>query len=87
MQTDKDMHNLGWMRGPLYYGMTSTNPSRSNVQGLRRIVAKQQFEQGEYWVRFKTCLPENTGTQFHLDFIELVPSTVYSHPTMLEDMY
>lgn len=87
VQTDKDMHNLGWMRGPLYYGMTSTNPSRSNVQGLRRIVAKQQFEQGEYWVRFKTCLPENTGTQFHLDFIELVPSTVYSHPTMLEDMY
>lgn len=87
VQTDKDMHNLGWMRGPLYYGTSAENPSRTNVQGLRRIVAKQQFEQGDYWVRFKTCLPENTGTQFHLDFIELVPSTVYNHPTMLEDMY
>lgn len=87
VQTDKDMHNLGWMRGPLYYGTSSSNPSRTNVQGLRRIVVKQQFEQGDYWVRFKTCLPENTGTQFHLDFIELCPSTVYNHPTMLEDMY
>lgn len=89
VETDKAMHNRGYMRGPLYYtlGKGGSTRARSNRQDLRRIVARQQFEQGEYWLRFKTVLPENTTTQFHLDYIEFCPSTVYNNALYTEDMY
>ena len=88
MQTDKNMHNLGWMRGPLYYSVgRGGTVARSNAQDLRRIIARQQLEQGEYWLRFKTAIPDNTNTQFHLDYIEIVPTSVYNNPMYLEDMY
>ncbi|MBO5538009.1 MAG: fasciclin domain-containing protein [Prevotella sp.] len=86
VQTDKNMHNLGWMRGPLYYTVGSTL-ARRNEQDLRRIVYKGQLNQGNYWLRFKTVLPENTTTQFHLDYIELVPEHVYNNPLYLEDLF
>jgi hypothetical protein len=54
---------------------------------LRRIVYKGQLNQGNYWLRFKTVLPENTTTQFHLDYIELVPEHVYNNPLYLEDLF
>ncbi len=88
VQTDKNMHNLGWMRGPLYYSVGRGGTiARSNEQDLRRIIARQQLEQGEYWLRFKTALPDNTNTQFHLDYIEIVPASIYNNPMYLEDMY
>lgn len=86
VQTDKNMHNLGWLRGPLYYLVGSTL-ARANAQDLRRVVYKGPLDQGEYWLRFKTVLPENTGTQFHLDYIELVPEYVYNNPLYLEDLF
>jgi uncharacterized surface protein with fasciclin (FAS1) repeats len=87
--TDKEMHNRGYMRGPLYYtlGVGGSTTGRSNVQDLRRIIVKQQFKQGEYWLRFKTVLPDNTTTQFHLDYIELCPANVYNNTTYVEDMF
>jgi len=87
VQTDKDMHNLGWMRGPLYYTVSGSTLARSNAQDLRRIIAKVDLQQREYWLRFKTVLPENTTTQFHLDYIEIVPANIYNNASYLEDMY
>jgi hypothetical protein len=46
-----------------------------------------QFEQGEYWLRFKTVLPDNLTTEFHLDYIEFCPENVYNNNQYVEDMY
>ena len=89
VESDNNMHNLGYMRGPLYYtlGPNGSTVARSNREDLRRIIAKQSFEQGEYWLRFKTVLPDNTGAQFHLDYIEFCPENVYNNTIYAEDMY
>jgi uncharacterized surface protein with fasciclin (FAS1) repeats len=88
LETDKSMRNRGYMRGPLaYWTPTGHLVARANSQDLRRIVARREFRQGEYWLRFKTVLPENTSTQFHLDYIEFCPSSVYNNPVYNEDMY
>ena len=88
VESDGNMHSLGWMRGPLYYtvGVGGTL-ARANAQDLRRIITKGQFEQGDYWLRFKTVLPNNTTSQFHLDYIEFCPENVYNNPKYVEDMY
>lgn len=89
VETDANMHNLGWMRGPLYYtlGRGGSTLARANREDLRRIIAKMQFEQGEYWLRFKTVLPDNRTTEFHLDYIEFCPENVYNNSQYVEDMY
>jgi len=86
VETDKSMHNRGYMRGPLAYYVGSTL-ARANVQDLRRIITLQNFKQGEYWLRFKSVLPDNSSTQFHLDYIEFCPTSVYNNPTYPEDMF
>ena len=86
VESDANMRSLGWMRGTLswYFG---DKISRHYVGNLRRIIVKQQFEQGEYWVRFKTVLPDDISSEFHLDYIELCPENVYNNPMFLEDMF
>jgi len=88
VQTDIDMRNLGYMRGPLYYtvGKGGSTIARDNREDLRRIIAKQYFEQGEQWLRFKTVLDES-DKQFHLDYIEFCPENVYNSTSYVEDMY
>jgi len=88
VETDANMRNLGYMRGPLYYtvGVNSGNYARSNREDLRRILAKQEFKQDEYWLRFKTVL-EGDAWQFHLDYIEFCPENVYNNTRYVEDMY
>lgn len=92
--TDKSMHNRGWMRGPNYFsnykkgaeGTARTNISRQ--PHIRRVVTKQFFKQGEdNWFRCKTAMPENTEAEFELDYIEIVPASVYNHPTLTEDVF
>ena len=89
VQTDIDMRNLGWMRGPLYYtvGQNGSVLGRANREDLRRIITRRSFKQGEYWLRFKTALPQNKGTEFHLDYIEFCPENVYNNSTYAEDMF
>jgi hypothetical protein len=60
--------------------------ARANREDLRRIIAKQQFEQGEYWLRFKTVI-DKSDAQFHLDYIEFCPENVYNSISLIEDMY
>ena len=89
VETDADMRNLGYMRGPLFYTVSKggSDLARANAQDLRRILTRQQFKQGDYWLRFKSVLPNNTGAQFHLDYIELCPENVYNNTQYIEDMY
>ena len=86
VESDANMRSLGWMRGTLVY-LFGNRISRAYPGNLRRIIVKQQFEQGEYWIRFKTVLPNNTSTEFHLDYIELCPENVYNNQMYLEDMF
>lgn len=92
--TDKSMHNRGWMRGPNYfsnYKKGAEGTARTNVDRqphIRRIVTKQFFKQGEdNWFRCKTAMPDNTEAEFELDYIEIVPVSVYNHPTLTEDVF
>ena len=87
VESDANMRSLNWMRGPLSIQPEDKVPARESNVVLRRILVKQQFEQGEYWVRFKTVLPDNNATQFHLDYIELCPENVYNNNMYLEDMF
>ena len=86
IESDANMRSLGWMRAPMSF-MYSDKPSREYEGALRRLLVKQQFEQGEYWVRFKTVLPDDIMTEFHLDYIELCPDNVYNNSMYLEDMF
>ena len=88
IESDANMRNLGYMRGPLYYtvGVNSGNYARNNPKDLRRIVARQDFKQGDYWVRCKSVI-ENPQGEFHLDYIEFCPENVYNNTRYVEDMY
>ena len=91
--TDINMRYLGFMRAPLGCRLynrqekSGTQPLRSCRQPLRRILFRQNLEQRDYWLRFKTMLPENKGTQFHLEYLEIVPENVYNNMLYAEDMY
>lgn len=92
---DKAMHNRGWMRGPNYFsnkkhgeGSTARFKYDDGQHHIRRVVTKQYFKQGEEnWFRCKTAMPENTEAEFQLDYIELVPATVYNHSSLTEDVF
>ena len=92
---DKAMHNRGWMRGPNYFsnkkhgeGSTARFKNDGGQHHIRRVVTKQYFKQGEEnWFRCKTAMPENTEAEFQLDYIELVPATVYNHSSLTEDVF
>ena len=85
IESDGNMRNLGYMRGPLSYNFQG-KVARSHSQDLRRIIAKQEFKQGEYWLRFKSVL-EADHHQFHLDYVEFCPENVYNNNRYAEDMY
>ena len=85
VESDANMRNLGYMRGPLFYTFQS-NPARSHSQDLRRIITKQEFKQGDYWLRCKSVI-ENPQGEFHLDYIEFCPENVYNNTRYAEDMY
>ena len=85
VESDANMRNLGYMRGPLFYTFQG-NPARSHPQDLRRIITKQEFKQGDYWLRCKSVI-ENPQGEFHLDYIEFCPENVYNNTRYVEDMY
>lgn len=88
IESDANMRSLGWMRGPMAYNYIGESKNARRYPGcLRKILVKQQFQQGEYWIRFKTVLPDNTSSELYLDHIELCPENVYNNPMYLEDMF
>lgn len=85
VESDANMRNLNYMRGPL--GFSGENGwARDATKNLRRILVRDQFTQGEYWLRIKSVL-NNDGTEFHMDYIELCPSSVYNNTNYAEDMF
>jgi len=85
IESDGNMRNLGYMRGPLSYNFQG-KVARSHNQDLRRIITKQEFKQGDYWLRCKSVI-DMKNAEFHLDYIEFCPENVYNNTRYLEDMY
>ena len=90
--TDKDMRNRGWLRGALSMVRQNerTNESfyvRFTTHQIRRILTKRHFDQGDYWLRVKSVLPNYPDAVFQLDYVEFVPLDVVQNATYLEDMY
>jgi uncharacterized surface protein with fasciclin (FAS1) repeats len=83
--SDANMRNLGYMRGPLAYSGES-GWARYATKDLRRILVRDGFQQGEYWLRFKSVL-NSEESEFHMDYIEFCPSSVYNNATYAEDMF
>ena len=88
VETDQAMHNLGWMRGPLYYtvGKGTSTYARATKESIRRIVTRKELHQGTYWFRIKSALDDDSR-QMYFDYLELVPVNVYNNIRYLEDMY
>lgn len=88
VETDQAMHNLGWMRGPLYYtvGKGTSTYARATKESIRRIVTRKELHQGTYWFRIKSALDDDSR-QMYFDYLELVPVNVYNNTRYLEDMY
>lgn len=89
VESDGSMRNKGYMRGLLYFtegGKGGSTLARAHQNSLRRIIVRQQFNQGEYWLRCKNVLKSNSA-EFHLDYIEFCPEHVFNNPTYAEDMY
>lgn len=88
VETDQAMHNLGWMRGPLYYtvGKETSTYARATKESIRRIVTRKELHQGTYWFRIKSALDDDSR-QMYFDYLELVPVNVYNNTRYLEDMY
>ena len=88
VETDQAMHNLGWIRGPLYYtvGKGTSTYARATKESIRRIVTRKELHQGTYWFRIKSALDDDSR-QMYFDYLELVPVNVYNNPRYLEDMY
>lgn len=82
----KNLRNNGWVRGPRYYTTpTSNSMANDNAACNRKILTQQYMETGKtYYLRFKSAL-DNTQTEFFCDYIEMVPSEIYAHPTIPED--
>ena len=89
VESDVNMRNKGYMRGPLYYtiGRGGSDLARTNHEDLRRIITRAEFKQGEHWLRFKNVLKNANTAEFHLDYIEFCPENVYDNPDYAEDMY
>ena len=91
LENDRNLRNQGYMKGPQYFhkdGKDGSEPVR-NIEGnsedaaaLRRILTAQHFDANQtYYLRFKSAIPDYSNSQLFLDYLELVPSSVYNGTT------
>lgn len=92
--SDAALRARGFMRGPLTYERMNGNiNARWGVVGnsynlaMRRIIIRQNFKQGDYWLRVKSVLPDNTSGIFQVDYIEFAPASVIDNTEYVEDMF
>jgi uncharacterized surface protein with fasciclin (FAS1) repeats len=80
IENDKMMRNRGYLKGPASVLLKSSKePLRDNGQALRRVVTVAEFSRTEsHELRVKS-VEEVLSRQFHLDYIELVPSNVWEN--------
>ena len=92
LENDKVMRTHNYMRDGLsickhQVSDKSSWNARFRAYQLRRIIAKRDFTQREYWLRMKSVLPKETTKKYQLDYVELVPVSVYENGAYMEDMY
>lgn len=85
-ENDKNMRNLGYLKGPQYFTMTNgqaDTPVRGrggSAAAIRRIITVQNMRAEQtYYLRFKSAL-RKTDAQFFLDYFEFVPTQIYNGP-------
>lgn len=78
---DKLMKNKGWMKAPdIFYTVVSGANARQWPLALRRIITVADLYENEtYYLRFKSVTDEN-NRQFHFDYLEFCPKSVYADP-------
>lgn len=91
---DKSIHNLGWMKGPKCYhcgDRTSFEASSATMRDqdntIRRVVGTfQSFGKENHYLRIQQKM-ESENNELNLDFIEIVPSSVYNNEYMAEPLW
>lgn len=85
-EVNKNLRNSKWMKGPRYFKAQAYGPMvYNNASTVRKILTQQYLYAGKnYYLRFKSAL-DNTNTEFYFDYLEIVPSEVYAHPSKSED--
>ncbi len=83
---DLRMREKGFMKGPEYYTIGGRQ-ARDQQTVTRRVIGQFYFEAGKtYYMRLKSCL-DDTTKELYLDYIELVPKSVYDNPNEPEDRW
>ena len=96
IESDRALHNRGYMRGPFSYrghGATwqelTTGLGNCRTDGnvlLRKVLTTQQFRQSEdYWLRIKNMLSDGDSQKWQLDFVEFVPLDILNNERYMED--
>ena len=88
LASDSLMHEKGWMRGLLCFtvGKGGSTVSRANSQNLRLIITETELKQDDNWLHIKSAMGSDHW-QYHLDYLEIVPKSVYANGVYYEDMY
>lgn len=96
-ETDKKMHNKGFMKAPATYLLSPGSSfsvkgslREANYSGdrvIRYVLLRDKMEAGKlYYVRFKDVLGKDNA-QFFFDYMELCPKSVYDNPNEPEDKW
>jgi hypothetical protein len=76
-ENDKAMKNHGYMKGPASVKIPSSGDILRDKYALRKIIATRSWGKTEaHFLRIKS-VEEDTQAQMMIDYIELVPSTVW----------
>ena len=90
-ENDKKMHNNGYMRGPMGYGMLGEVARaaryRTTFMYIRRVVTRLTMDPDEtYYFKIKSVLDDD-HTELQMDCMELCPKEVYDNPAEPEDIW
>ena len=84
------MRNRGYMKAPasILYG-SEKEPFRKSDNAMRRIIATNYDltpRKDGYWVRVKNVTEKTTGdNEYNMDYIEIVPKSIYDNMAHPED--
>ena len=92
---DKQIHNLGWMKGPGNYGSgnESTGGGKNNTMfrnqnnTIRRVIGTFVSDgKTNYYLRLQQKM-DSENNEMNFDFMELCPSSIYNNNEQAEDRY
>ena len=70
-----------------YWGTGYTLDQRPNGESMRRIIYRGNMDPDkEYYIRIKSVL-DDKNKQLFIDYMELVPRSIYDNPTTPEDAW